>query len=71
MRCQCVFAVIALFILSGCKTADKAFSTTERLLRSSTGRIVVNLAQVLCHFGLQYRPTQCVQGVFFRLSSRS
>lgn len=45
MRCHRISAVIALLILSGCETAEKALSTMERLLRSSTGRVVVDLAQ--------------------------
>jgi membrane-bound lytic murein transglycosylase C len=36
---------MVFLFLSGCETTDKALSTTEQLLRSTTGRTIVDLAQ--------------------------
>ena len=36
---------VALLVLNGCETTDKALSTAERVLTSTTGRTVVDMAQ--------------------------
>ena len=38
-------ASTTLLLLSGCETTDKTLSTAERMLRSTTGRTVIDLAQ--------------------------
>ena len=38
-------ASLAFLFLSGCETTDKTLSTAERMLRSTTGRTVIDLAQ--------------------------
>ena len=45
MKCLRVSAALALLLLSGCETTDKTLSTADRLLRSTTGRTVIDLAQ--------------------------
>lgn len=40
-----ILASLAFLLLSGCETADKTLSTAERMLRSTTGRTVIDLAQ--------------------------
>ena len=40
-----ILASLAFFLLSGCETTDKTLSTAERMLRSTTGRAVIDLAQ--------------------------
>lgn len=45
MRCVRISSALVLLLLSGCETTDKTLSTAERLLRSTTGRTVVDLAQ--------------------------
>ncbi len=40
-----LFASTSLLLLSGCETTDKTLSTAERMLRSTTGRTVIDLAQ--------------------------
>ena len=40
-----LFAGTTLLLLSGCETTDKTLSTAERMLRSTTGRTVIDLAQ--------------------------
>lgn len=36
---------LTFLLLSGCETADKTLSTADRMLRSTTGRTVIDLAQ--------------------------
>ena len=45
MTCLRLLASLAFLFLSGCETTDKTLSTAERLLRSTTGRTVIDLAQ--------------------------
>ena len=45
MKCLRLSAALALLSLSGCETTDKTLSTADRLLRSTTGRTVIDLAQ--------------------------
>lgn len=45
MKCIRLSAGFALLILCGCETTDKTLSTAERMLRSTTGRTLVDLAQ--------------------------
>lgn len=45
MRCLRIAAALLPLLLSGCETTDKTLSTAERLLRSTTGRTVIDLAQ--------------------------
>jgi membrane-bound lytic murein transglycosylase C len=40
-----LFVGTTLLLLSGCETTDKTLSTAERILRSTTGRTVIDLAQ--------------------------
>lgn len=40
-----LFASTTLLLISGCETTDKTLSTAERMLRSTTGRTVIDLAQ--------------------------
>lgn len=40
-----ILASLAFLLMSGCETADKTLSTAERMLRSTTGRTVIDLAQ--------------------------
>ena len=40
-----ILASLAFLLLSGCETTDKTLSTAERMLRSTTGRTVIDLAQ--------------------------
>lgn len=45
MRCVRISSALVLLLLSGCETTDKTLSTAEQLLRSTTGRTVIDLAQ--------------------------
>lgn len=45
MTCLRVSVALMLLLLSGCETTDRTLSTADRLLRSTTGRTVVDLAQ--------------------------
>ncbi|HXV67433.1 MAG TPA: murein transglycosylase domain-containing protein, partial [Nitrospira sp.] len=45
MRLLHYFLMVSLLSLSGCETSDRALSTAERMLGSTTGRTVVDLAQ--------------------------
>lgn len=45
MKCLRLSAALALLSLSGCETTDKTLSTADRLLRSTTGRTVIDLVQ--------------------------
>jgi hypothetical protein len=45
MRCVRIASALVLLLLSGCETTDNTLSTAEQLLRSTTGRTVVDLAQ--------------------------
>ncbi|HEX5647270.1 MAG TPA: murein transglycosylase domain-containing protein [Nitrospira sp.] len=40
-----LLASLTVLLLSGCETTDKTLSTAERMLRSTTGRTVIDLAQ--------------------------
>ena len=40
-----LFPSLIFLLLSGCETTDKTLSTAERMLRSTTGRTVIDLAQ--------------------------
>jgi membrane-bound lytic murein transglycosylase C len=40
-----LLAGLTFLLLSGCETTDKTLSTAERMLRSTTGRTVIDLAQ--------------------------
>ena len=40
-----LIAGVIFLLLSGCETTDKTLSTAERMLRSTTGRTVIDLAQ--------------------------
>lgn len=40
-----LLATLTFVLLSGCETTDKTLSTAERMLRSTTGRTVIDLAQ--------------------------
>jgi membrane-bound lytic murein transglycosylase C len=40
-----LLASLTFLLLSGCETTDKTLSTAERMLRSTTGRTVIDLAQ--------------------------
>jgi membrane-bound lytic murein transglycosylase C len=45
MTCLRISMALVLLLLSGCQTTDKTLSTADRLLRSTTGRTVIDLAQ--------------------------